>query len=106
LDAVLQRIEADRLKAEAVGCRFEELVAMRIVDQMLARVVDCRLVRALTTEVMAQVKGPDDLVENLCVTFRGSRHECRLQRDRIYHIPAGCPAARSGRNLRSRGRWR
>ena len=47
----------------AVSGRFEEVVAMRIFDQMLARILDRRFVRALAAEVVRQIEGANDLIE-------------------------------------------
>src|SRR4029079_2773290 len=67
LDAALQRVERDRGKTEALGRGLEEIVAVRVLDQVLARVVDGRLARLLAPEVVRQVEGANELFEDLRV---------------------------------------
>src|SRR4029077_16387042 len=69
---------------------LEEVVAMRIFDEVLPRVFDGRLVRALAAEVMRQIEGADDLIEELRVTLDRFGHD-RTYPKSAYHIPISRP---------------
>jgi len=56
LDAALQRIEVHRGESEALGGGVEEIVAVRILDEVLARILDGRLVRAFASEIVRQIE--------------------------------------------------
>ena len=69
LDAALERVEVHRGESEALGGGVEEIVAVRILDQILPRVVDGRLVRAFASEIVRQIEWLDDLIEELGVAL-------------------------------------
>src|SRR2546423_14259868 len=78
LDPTLQCVERDWSEAEACGGGLEEVVAVRVFDQMLPCVFDRCFIRALAAEVMRQIERTNDLIEELRVTFD------RLGNDRTY----------------------
>ena len=43
-------------EAEALGGGVEEIVAVRIFDQVLPRIIDGRLVRAFASEIVRQIE--------------------------------------------------
>src|SRR5205085_11523128 len=77
LYAAVQRVEGDRGEAEALGGGLQEIVAMRVIDQMLPRILDRRLVRAFASEIVRQIEWADDLIEELRVSFCRLRHRSR-----------------------------
>ena len=66
--------ERDGGEAEARGGDREEVVAVRIFDQVLPRVLDCGFVRALAAKIVRQIERSDDLIEELRVAFGGLGH--------------------------------
>ena len=74
-----ERLPRDGGEAKALRGGEEEVVAMRIVDQILARVVERSLVGALATEIVTEVERTDDLIENLGVTLGGFGHGKRAK---------------------------
>ena len=47
---------------------------MRIFDQVLPRVLDCRFIGAFAAEIVRQIERSDDLIEELHVAFGGLGH--------------------------------
>ncbi len=57
-------------ESEAFGRSDEELVAVRVLDEVLAGVVDGRFVGSFPAEVVAQIERSQDLFEDLGVAVR------------------------------------
>src|SRR5712692_3625287 len=74
LDAALEGVERDGCESKAFGGGVEEIVAVRILHQVLPGVLDGRFVSALAPEIVRQIERSDDLIEELSVAFGGLRH--------------------------------